>query len=39
MRTGERFPDVERRSYLPYGDYQAVFDSTRGRADSCRCTD
>jgi choline-sulfatase len=21
VRTGERFPDVERRSYLPYGDY------------------
>ena len=21
VRTGERFPDVERRSYLPYGEY------------------
>jgi choline-sulfatase len=21
VRTGDRFPDVERRSYLPYGDY------------------
>jgi choline-sulfatase len=21
VRTGERFPEVERRSYLPYGDY------------------